>query len=386
MRLRIFLYARAMAAVFCIGLLPGLTACGGNKTSNPAAPRPEGPSGSGSESGSQNGNRTIGYGVSGLLFNNNLIMYDRVRSDKDNFDLVLVPQMYFTSIDVSGFPVYGSFPRNQIVSGGPKIDDIPAITDPVMVGPDEVGFMSDSDLVIGMTVNGETRAYPHNVLWWHEVINDDIGGQKVTVSLCPLTGTGLVFDASVARDRLEMMPSIEATWGRWKQMHPETRVVSGSNSNRPLTTYPYGNYRSDNTDPLFPVNRPLDTRFPNKRMVHGVLIDGLQKAYPFSSFASRDAVNDVVGGTPVLVVFDRAGQMALSYSRLVEGRTLTFSVVDGGVPFRLKDDQTGTTWTVEGRAVEGEMAGASLTRIKEAYNAFWFAWAVFWPNTQVYSP
>ena len=172
----------------------------------------------------------IGYGVSGLLFNNNLVLYDRARSDLSSFELVLIPQMYFTSIDESEFPIHGTFPRGQIVSGGVKIDDIPAITDPEMVSPGEIDYVQENELVIGMTINGESRAYPHNMLWWHEIINDEIGGKRISVTFCPLTGSGLVFDASMARDRLEMIPAIETSFARWKEMHPDTRVVSSSNS------------------------------------------------------------------------------------------------------------------------------------------------------------
>lgn len=328
-----------------------------------------------------------GFGVSGLLFNNNLILYDRARSDLDANELVLVPQMYFTDLETSGFPVHGSFPRSEVISGGVPLDGIPAITNPSFTGADDVGgFLADSDMVIGLEIGGETRAYPHNILWWHEIINDDINGQSVSVTFCPLTGTALVFDARAPGDRLTMLPSVESTWGRWKELHPDTRVVAGANSSRNLNAYPYGNYRLDNTSPLFPLSQSLDGRFPPKRMVHGILINTLAKAYPFSSMDASAAINDQFADTDILVIFDEAGQMALSYDRRVDDQTLTFSVVEEGVPFTLKDQETGTTWSVEGVGLQGPLAGRRLTRIRTAYNAFWFAWAAFWPGTEVFAP
>ncbi|MBI4551963.1 MAG: DUF3179 domain-containing protein [Candidatus Latescibacteria bacterium] len=327
----------------------------------------------------------VGFGVSGLLFNNNLVMYDRSRSDLRASKLVLIPQIYFTTIDAPDFPVYGTFPKDQLASGGPKIDDIPALTNPSFVTASGVDYLADDDLVIGLVLNGETRAYPHNVLWWHEIVNDQVGGQRVSVTFCPLTGTGLVFDITTPRDHLEMIPATEVTWRLWKQLHPETLVIARSNSNRLLTQYPYGSYQFENTPPLFPLNRSLDTRFPPKRMIHGILTSGLVKAYPFSSLGTRAAVNDAIVGRDVLVVFDQAGRLALSYDRRVNGQSLTFRVVDGGVPFRLQDQETGTVWTVEGKAIDGPLNGKTLTRISTAYNAFWFAWAAFWPTTAVYA-
>jgi len=295
--------------------------------------------------------------------------------------------MYFTNLENAGFPVYGNFPRNQVTSGGVRIDGIPAFTNPSFVGTDGVGsFLSDSDMVVGLEINGEARAYPHNILWWHEIINDQIGDKTVSITFCPLTGNGLVFDATIPEDRLKMIPVVESTWQRWKSLHPDTKVVAGSNSDRQLTAYPYTNYRSESTGPFTSLNRDLDRRFPPKRMIHGVLIDNIPKAYPFSSLDAKAAVNDKFAGTDILIIFDEIGQMALSYNRRVGSQTLTFSVVEAGTPFRIQDQETGTTWSVEGLGLSGPLAGQRLTRLLNTYNAFWFAWAAFWPATEVFTP
>lgn len=328
----------------------------------------------------------VGFGVSGLLFNNNLVLYDRARSDRLSFDLVLIPQMYFTNIEQDDFPVYGSFPRTQIVSGGVKIDDIAAITDPVLADTNEIGILTDDSLVTGVTVGDESRAYPHNFLWWHEVINDNVNGQRISVTYCPLTATGLVFNTGTPRDRLEMVPSVEVTWGVWKSLHPDTKVVAISNSPRPLTVYPYGNYRTDNNDIIFPVNQPISGRYPTKQMVHGMLIGNTPRAYSFSDLARKTVLNDQFAGSNILVVHDRESQLALSFERDMNGQTLTFSLIEEGTPFRLEDAETGSVWSVEGEAISGPLAGQRLGRIQNAYNAFWFGWTSFWPTSSVYTP
>ena len=78
-------------------------------------------------------------------------------------------------------------PQNLIVSGGPGKDGIPALTNPAVV-PAEIAdtFLVPEDLVLGVVINGEARAYPHGVLWWHEIINDVLGGRPILVTLCPL--------------------------------------------------------------------------------------------------------------------------------------------------------------------------------------------------------
>jgi hypothetical protein len=135
------------------------------------------------------------------------------------------------------------------------------------------GFLDPEGLVLGVVLNGESRAYPHNVLWWHEIVNDVLGGRPILVTYCPLTGSGLVFDPAVADQQLQFGTS-------------------------------------------------------------GLLFD------------------------KNLVMFDRASQMALPFERRVEGRTLSFELVEAtGFPFSFRDRETGSTWDLRGRAMSGPLAG-----------------------------
>ena len=152
------------------------------------------------------------------------------------------------------------FLTSHLVSGGPPKDGIPALTNPNFVDPERIAYLREDDLVMGLVFDGDVRAYPHNIGWWNEIINDQFTDRYIAVTLCPLTGTGLVFDATGAdgmqiefgvsgllinsnlvmydrRDgstlypqmiytainggdlgaQLELLPVIETSWGMWKR-------------------------------------------------------------------------------------------------------------------------------------------------------------------------
>ena len=73
-------------------------------------------------------------------------------------------------------------PRNEILSGGPPKDGIPAILEPEFIPPAKAGFLENSDPVIGITIGTEARAYPIKILNWHEVVNDTVNGIPIVVT------------------------------------------------------------------------------------------------------------------------------------------------------------------------------------------------------------
>ena len=89
-----------------------------------------------------------------------------------------------------------SVPAREILSGGPARDGIPALTHPRVVPAAESPW-KDDETVIGVSLNGESRAYPIAILDWHELVNDTLGGQPILVSYCPLCGTGMVFEREI---------------------------------------------------------------------------------------------------------------------------------------------------------------------------------------------
>ena len=320
-----------------------------------------------------------------------------------------------------------TIPAEQIINGGPGKDGIPALTTPDAVTAfDGDSFLTGSDLVVGVAINGEAHAYPHNVFWWHEVVNDILGGKAIVVSFCLLTGSamvhdpviggssqnfgvsGLLFDNNLimfdratdslwsqmqvssicgdfAETRPKLLPVVQSTWKAWKELQPETTVVSfNTGFDRNYNRYPYGNYdQLDDTELLFP-HTFIDPRLRMKELVLGIVKGGVARAYPYEGLGQRAAVNDEVNGEPVLVVFDKDSQMALPFGRTVDGEVLRFEVSPAnGFPFELRDVGTGTLWNLSGLAVEGPLAGSRLQPIA-TFSPMWFAWASFHRGTEVF--
>jgi hypothetical protein len=225
-------------------------------------------------------------------------------------------------------------------------------------------------LVIGVFLDGVPRAYPHNILWWHEVANDHIGDRRFTVTFCPLTGSGVVFDGTapartfgvsgnlfnsnlvmydhqsrsmwpqlwmgaVSGDEraawLTQLPFTETTWARWRELHPDTLVLSDDTGFRaPYQLYPYGDYRTDNSD-TFRVTTPApDPLYPNKAMTFGIADrrSGAARAYVHADlanrFGERAVVNDTFAGRPIVVVYERPSQLVVAFEAETPEGVLTF--------------------------------------------------------------
>jgi len=320
---------------------------------------------------------------------------------------------------------------------GPAPNVIPQVRNPVMVDPGDpdANYVLDSDLVIGVVVNGEAHAFPHRTLWTHEMINTTIGEVPVAVSHCPLTITSLAFDRRIDGAAMELVVSgflfnnnlimqdtrnfdffpqmctdagfqqsgdpssttldqifaVEATWDLWKRMHPDTKVVS-SESVRDQGVYPYtsqGDYRLVNNYIPFPFG-PDDSRKDRKDLTFGVVVGDQTKAYALEDMSSMTVLNDVVGDRPVVVVHDADGRYNAAFIREANGQTLTFVRLTGPagrtLPFDYYDEQTGSKWNIQGEAVDGPMEGTLLRQVTTAYVGFWFAWAAFRPGIILADP
>lgn len=332
-------------------------------------------------------------------------------------------------------------------SGGVPRDGIPAMTNPQIVSPDQVHYLSDEDLVLGIELNGHARAYPHNLGWKHEVVNDSLGGQYISVTFCPLTSTGLVFDATDSSgaqielgvsgvlinsnlvlydrrdertlypqmihaaisgphtgDRLELLPITETTWGLWKKMHPHTTIAQASTGLErypsyiqklyPLEAYrryPYGDYRSDHSFIMFhPSTASAGSELAAKEMVLGLRHGKAAKAYPFQRMPARAIINDELADLPLLVLYDETNHTAIPYNRRVGEQVLTFARAENDadalptLPISLRDRETGTRWNMLGQAVSGPLTGMQLQQLP-AYNAMYFAWSAYWPQTTLWN-
>ena len=332
-----------------------------------------------------------------------------------------------------------SIPVDEIFSGGVGRDEILALITPDLGSPGATpAGLLDQDRVLGVVVNGAARAYPFPVMWWHEVVNDTLGGEPILVTYCPLTSTGIAFSRRVGgqtrefgvsgllyRSNLIMfdreteslwnqmllgsqcgvergngmarIPIVETTLEHWKRLHPTTTVMTTNTGvDRDYTTYPYGNYRSLDNEQVAFLGEGITWRMlrPVKELVLGV-IDGWvpgrdcrtfsgchSAAYPFGVLRDSGtvvALNDSVGTRAVLVTYQDEYLAARAFDRTVNGDPLTFDVLTQS-PMTLRDRETETTWDENGVAVDGPLAGQRLTAIADSYVGFWFAWSLYFRN------
>jgi hypothetical protein len=313
-------------------------------------------------------------------------------------------------------------PLDQIVSGGPPPDGIPSIDDPKFISVKEAdGLLEDSELVLGLNINGDVRAYPLQILVWHEIVNDKVGGVPLAVTYCPLCFTNQVFNRTLengqilefgtsgklynsnlvmydrttkslwsqamsqaivgklAGVKLERIPSDVAYWKEWKQLYPESKVLSrDTGSARPYGADPYGNYYT-NGDVLFPVSNK-DDRLGLKEIVVGFENNGQYKAYKLQEIENKKVINDQISGKPIALL-SLHPFMARAYSPAVDGQVLEFSF--NAKDHYFIDTKTSSVWNFEGKAVGGQMKGKQLTRIPFD-EGFWFEWVAFHPKTELY--
>ena len=309
-------------------------------------------------------------------------------------------------------------PLDKIKGGGPPKDGIPSIDNPVFVTASESNFMSDSDTVIGLEINGDARAYPLFILVWHEIVNDTVGEKPVSVTYCPLCYTNQVFErvidgkevefgtsgklynsnllmydrltesywsqalgiavkGELTGKKLNLVPFDVITWGDWKKLHPDTLVLTTDTGHlRSYATDPYGNYY---TEPriMFPVEYSDDRLYP-KEIVIGIEVNDVYKAYKQSDVESQYIINDSVDNKPILLV-SLFSENARVFERIVDGQILEFEYVDG----KIVDLQTNSEWNYDGLSISGMHAGTYLERMPTS-PGFWFEWYAFHPDTLVY--
>ncbi|MFQ5536039.1 MAG: DUF3179 domain-containing protein [Gemmatimonadota bacterium] len=319
-------------------------------------------------------------------------------------------------------------------NGGVPKDGIPALTDPEFVDPDDpsASYLDPSSRIIGLEMEGQVLAIPHNILWWHEIVNLNVGEEPIVVTYCPLTGSSVAFDRApvegaefgvsgllflnnlVMYDRRDLeslwpqlaagavcgpkkntpLPQVavrEFTWGRWLELYPETRVLSSRTGfDRNYRQYPYGSYEDLYEKPFVPIGGDPDPRRPPKERVLGLVgPEGQAIAFPFLALDAKGPVwaeNVSLGEERYVVFWDRAGETAVGYgSELISpidspvgpSGPLTFEMRNG----EIVDVETGSVWNVKGGVVRGALEGSRLEPAETAVVSFWFAWAAFHPQT-----
>jgi hypothetical protein len=331
-------------------------------------------------------------------------------------------------------------PYDEIRSGGPGKDGIPAIDEPRFVSLDEAdAWLDPREPVLAIERNGEAHAYPIQILMWHEIVNTVVGGDPVAVTFCPLCNTGIAFErtfdgqvldfGTTGRLRLSNLVMYDRqteTWwqqgtgqglagryaGRYLTFAPVSMVAwedfraaqSGTDARvlsretgytRSYGNNPYSGYDDIDSSPFLYDGPETPDVLPPMARVVTVERGDETVAYPFRLLADERVVNDVVAGEPIVVLWEPGAASALDraaipqgrevgsvtvFGRAVDGRVLTFGWQGGAII----DEETGSTWNILGQAVAGELEGARLEPVV-GNNFFWFSWAAFKPETRVYA-
>ncbi|MEM0906446.1 MAG: DUF3179 domain-containing protein [Pseudomonadota bacterium] len=313
-----------------------------------------------------------------------------------NFE-VFLQQPYFT-------PEASKIRIEEIAWGGVRKDGIPSLDNPELIDADAATYLKDDDLVFGVAINGDARAYPLRIMGWHEMFNEVIGGVPVALAYCTLCGSGILFETDVEGreapfvfgssgflyrsnklmfDRethtlwnqftgepvlgplaeepiaLKQRPVVITTWAAWRAQNPETKVLSLNTGHR--RDYGSGvvyNRYFASPDLMFPTQTD-ETRLKQKDYVFGIRTVGAARAWPLGAFEGMPVINDQVGGLNVVLVGDPDGRTVRAYDR-------------GERSFTADLTSDGTTWSQTEDALLGP-DGESAPRLP-GHIAYWFAW------------
>ena len=326
---------------------------------------------------------------------------------------------------------------NEIISGGPPKDGIPPIDRPKFVSiADAAKWLDPKEPVMVYQHEGDVKAYPMQIMIWHEIVNDAVGGRPVAVTYCPLCNSAIVFDRTVdgrvldfgttgklrlsdlvmwdrqteswwqqltgegivgtyAGTKLTILPAAMVSFETYRASFPGGKVLSRDTGfGRNYGSNPYIGYDAfDNTQP-FLFKGKVDKRLTAMERVVALDFGDAAKAYPFRELMKAGLVNDEVAGRKVVVFYHNGTRSALDtgafnqarevgaaavFSRTLEGKELTFEKRGENVV----DRETGSTWDMLGQAQSGPLKGKRLTPIEHA-NHFAFAWLAFRPGSKVW--
>ena len=342
------------------------------------------------------------------------------------------PSNEFSKTDFSNSLVDSS----EIQSGGPPRDGIPALDDPRLIPAERADWLHPEEPVIVVTVDDESRAYPLQIMIWHEIVNDTIAGKPLAVTFCPLCNATLVFERELdgrvldfgttgrlrksdllmydrqtetwwqqftgkgligehAGRQLEEYPASIVAFEQFESQHPESPVLSRrTGHNRPYGDNPYRGYDRVNQSP-FMFDGKTDSRLPPMERVLAVRVGDRFRAYPFGEFGEPKVVNEEFAGRPIVVFAAGEAFSALdkrkikasrrvpslnAFDRQVGERKLEFELRDG----RIFDTQTASQWSSLGHAISGPLEGQRLEPMPGGVH-FAFAWLAFRPDTSLYA-
>ncbi|WP_298985009.1 DUF3179 domain-containing protein [uncultured Roseibium sp.] len=296
----------------------------------------------------------------------------------------------------------------EIAWGGVRKDGIPSLDNPELLPAAKADYLKGDDLVFGVSINGDTRAYPLRIMGWHEMFNEVIGGVPVALAYCTLCGSGILFETKVKGRRrplvfgssgflyrsnklmfdrethslwnqytgkpvvgplvdsgieLKQRPVVITSWDAWKASHPKTRVLSLNTGHR--RDYGSGVVYQDyfsSAELMFPALVD-QSRHRQKDYVFAVRQFGAARAWPLDAFEEKSIINDAIAQTPLVLIGNPSKRTVRAYER-------------GPHRFQQRGeellDDTGLAWTVTETALE-RSDGKKLPRVA-GHISYWFAW------------
>jgi len=327
----------------------------------------------------------------------------------------------------------------ELRSGGPPPDGIPPIDEPRFLNPGDVDFLEENEPVLSLDIDGDARAYPVQILTWHEIVNDTVGGIPVSVTYCPLCNSALALDRRVTIDgtdevldfgtsgllfnsslvmydrqtetlwshftgeallgeltgiELEDFALSTVAWSVWRDANPDGLVLSKDTGfDRSYGRNPYPGYDDVNGTP-FLFQGDVDGRYTALTRIVGIEIDDEAVGVPLVDLQEAKVLTGEVGQTSFVAWWTEGTASALDSSSVADGYDvgatgvflteaagdeLTFVAAADGL---FIDDQTGSSWNVLGQAVSGELEGTRLEALSHV-DTFWFAWSTFQPDTGI---
>ncbi len=306
---------------------------------------------------------------------------------------------YSTPLSYNG--MWYLVPPTEIYSSGITEGDIPALTNPNLMSVlDADKVIADELGGIAVEVNGEHRFYPVQIMNWHEVVHDTVGGTSLFVYYAPLTGAATVYalpenmrftvsgqgynndillrqegtdtlwsgilgspvvaeDQSVLASSLTRIESSFVSWQTWRDAHPDGKVLSIDTGHaRDYTRHPYGGYETS-AGVYFPLNRST-YNVRAKEPAYLVQHEGASGVFVKTPTMLDETPSVLVGDMCVVGLHEATGAQIFLYSCSVDGRALTFRRSEPGV---FVDDETGSTWNALGKAISGELTGKQLSSV-----------------------
>lgn len=305
---------------------------------------------------------------------------------------------------------------DEIRWGGVRQDGIPPLRNPRMIGAAEADYLDDDNIVFGIEINGDVRAYPKRILAWHEMFTDMVGGIDVAGVYCTLCGTVILYEADhsglnhalgtsgflyrsnkLMYDKqtqslwntikgepvvgplvdkeiaLNHQSVVTTSWGKWKSLHPNTQVLSldtGHNRNYDEGVAYHDYFATD--DLMF--NTPFqDSRLDNKREILALRFKG-QAGKTIAIDTEYLKINPIfqstLGTQGFVVVTDLTGA-----NRVYDPGQVTFVGTDG----KTVTDNQGGVWAVSESQLEHP--NGSIAKRLPYHRAFWFGWHATYPNT-----